>query len=44
MLKNNIFIFGKKTLKQKRGTDIGTKFAPPFGISFMAELEVDTIK
>ena len=44
VLKNNIFTFGKKTLKQKRGTDIGTKFAPPFGILFMAELEVDTIK
>ena len=29
VLKNNIFTFGKKTLKQKRGTAIGTKFAPP---------------
>ena len=32
VLKNNIFIFGKKTLKQKRGTAIGTKFAPPYSI------------
>ena len=39
MLKNNIFTFGKKTLKQKRGTAIGTKFAPPYSILFMAELE-----
>ena len=30
VLKNNIFTFGKKTLKQKRGTAIGTKFAPAF--------------
>ena len=27
VLKNNIFTFGKKTLKQKRGTAIDTKFA-----------------
>ena len=32
LLKNNIFTFGKKTLKQKRGTAIGTKFAPPYSI------------
>ena len=38
-LKNNIFKFGKKTLKQKRGTATGTKFAPPYSILFMAELE-----
>ena len=28
VLKNNIFKFGKKTFKQKRGTATGTKFAP----------------
>ena len=39
VLKNNISKFGKKTLKQKRGTTIGTKFAPPYSILFMAELE-----
>ena len=44
MLKNNIFTFGKKTLKQKRGTAIGTKFAPPYSILFMAELEEKIIK
>ena len=32
VLKNKIFTFGKKTLKQKRGTAIGTKFAPPCSI------------
>ena len=44
VLKNNIFTFGKKTLKQKRGTAIGTKFAPPYSILFMAELEKEIIK
>ena len=32
VLKNNVFTFGKKTRKQKRGTGIGTKFAPPYSI------------
>ena len=32
VLKNNLFTFGKKTRKQKRGTVIGTKFAPPYNI------------
>ena len=39
MLKNNVFTFGKKTLKQIRGTAIGTKFSPPYSILFMAELD-----
>ena len=43
VLKNNIFKFGKKTLKQKRGTAIGTKFAPPYSILFMAELEEEIV-
>ena len=34
VLKNNIFKFGKKTLKQKRWAAIGTKFAPPYSILF----------
>ena len=38
VLKNNIFKFGEKALKQKRGTVIGRKFSPPFSILFMAEL------
>ena len=39
VLKNNIFNFKDKTLKQKRGRAIGRKFAPPYSILFMAELE-----
>ena len=39
VLKNNIFIFKEKTLKQKRGTVISTKFAPPYSLLFVAELE-----
>ena len=44
MLKINIFTFGKKILKQKQGTAIGTKFAPLYSILFMAELEEEIIK
>ena len=44
MLKINIFTFEKKILKQKRGTAIGTKFAPLYSILFMAELEEQIIK
>ena len=32
VLNNNIFEFDEKTFKQKRGTAIGTKFAPPYAI------------
>ena len=39
VLKNNIFTFMEKTLKQNRGATIGTKFAPPYSILFMGELE-----
>ena len=39
VLKNNYFLFLDKTFKQKRGTAIGTKFAPPYSILFMADLE-----
>ena len=44
VLKNNIFTFKEKTLKQKRGTAIGTKFAPPYSILFMAELEEEILR
>ena len=44
MLKINIFTFGKKILKQKQGTAIGTIFAPLYSILFMAELEEEIIK
>ena len=43
VLKNNIFTFKEKTLKQKWGTAVGTKFAPPYSILFMAELEKEII-
>ena len=39
VLKNNIFQFNEKTLRQLRRTAIGTKFAPPRAILFMADLE-----
>ena len=39
VLKNNIFEFDKKTFKQKRGTAIGTEFAPPYAILYMADLK-----
>ena len=38
ILKNNFFKFGKKTLRQKRGTAIGMTFAPPYSILFVAEM------
>ena len=44
VLKNNIFQFNEKTLKQLRGTTIGTKFAPPYAILFMADLEERILK
>ena len=43
VLKNNIFQFDEKTFKQLRGTAIGTKFAPPYAILFMADLEEKTL-
>ena len=36
VVKNNVFTFGKKFLTQIRGTAIGTTFAPPYSILFMA--------
>ena len=39
VLKNNYFQFLDKIFKQKRDTAIGTKFAPPYSILFMADLE-----
>ena len=43
VLKSNVFIFGKKTLKQIRETAIGIKFAPPYSILFMAEWEEEIL-
>ena len=39
ILKNNLFEFDEKTFKQRRGTAIGTKFAPPYAILIMTDLE-----
>ena len=39
VLKNIIFEFDGKAFKQKRGTAIGTKFAPFYAMLFMADLE-----
>ena len=44
VLKNNTFEFDEKTFKQKRGTAIGTKFAPPYVILFMADFEEQTLE
>ena len=44
VIKNNIFKFGKKRLKQKRRTAVGKKFAPPYSILFMAELEEEILR
>ena len=44
VLKKNIFKVGKKTLKQERGTAIGTKLAPPYSTLFMAELEEEILQ
>ena len=39
LLKNYIFEFNEKTFKQVHETVIGTKFAPPYAILFMADSE-----
>ena len=39
VLKKNIFEFDEKTFKQKHGTAIGTNFASPYAILFMADFE-----
>ena len=44
VLKNNIFEFDEKTFKQKRGTAIGAKFAPPYAILFTADLEKKNVE
>ena len=43
VLKNNVFTFGKKALKQLRGTAIETKFASPYSIRFMRKLEEEIL-
>ena len=39
VLKNNFFEHNGKIFHQKQGTAMGTKFAPPYAISFMADFE-----
>jgi len=39
VLKNNIFEHDNRFFKQKQGTAIGTKLAPPYAILFMDDLE-----
>ena len=43
VLKSNTFKFGKKILNEKRGTAVGTKFAPPYSIQFVTEVKEDFI-
>ena len=44
VLKNNIFVFGKKTLKKNPGTAIGTKFPHPYSILLMTDLDEEIMK
>lgn len=44
VLTNNIFDFNGKIYRQKRGTAMGTKMAPPYAILFMAALEESFLK
>ena len=39
VLKNNFFEFNQKTFKQVRGNAIGTKFASPYAVLFMTDLD-----
>ena len=44
VLQNNYFEFNERYLKQIRGTAIGTKFAAPYAIIYMAALEEDILE
>ena len=44
VLRNTYFEFNDKFKKQKGGTAIGTKFAPPYAIIFMAVLEEEILE
>ena len=43
VLKNNYFTHNQKTYKQKRGTAIGTKFAPSYAIISLDDFEEDAL-
>ena len=44
VLRNDYFEFNDGFKKQKEGTAIGTKFAPPYAIIFMAALEEEILE
>ena len=44
VLRNNYFEFNDWFKKQKEGTAIGTKFAPPYAIIFMTALEEESLE
>ena len=43
VLKNNVFEHNGKIYRQKQGTAMGTKFAPPYAITFMGEFEENAL-
>ena len=44
VLKNNFFEFNDGVKRQKSGTAIGTKFAPPYACIFIDEVETEFLK
>ena len=42
--KNNIFEFNGEAKRQKTGTAIATKFAPPYTCIFMDKVEAEFLK
>ena len=44
VLKNIFFKFNREFKRQKSGTAIGTKFAPPYACIFMGEVETEFLK
>ena len=44
VLKNIFFEFNREVKRQKSGTTIGTKFAPPYACIFMDEVETEFLK
>ena len=44
VLKNNVFEFADKVVRQTSGTAIGTKFAPPYACIFMDQVEKDFLE
>ena len=44
VLKNNFFEFNDGVKRQKSGTAIGTKFAPPYACIFIDDVETEFLK